>query len=137
MHSQIRNDNLVIICCDHNYGSVAQLNRALDYGSRGYRFESCRNHKRNTRKSVPFFYPLNFENWALNFMMWVLTLDLPVACSDKLQLTVVIIIMNCELWIIHVGYIKKETAEQLLFRYLRITTVSRRQYFYNLYLKYN
>ena len=24
------------------------------------------------------------------------------------------------------GYIKKETAEQLLFRYLRITTVSRR-----------
>ena len=38
-----------------NNGSVAQLNRALDYGSRGYRFESCRNHKRNTRKGVPFF----------------------------------------------------------------------------------
>ena len=70
MHSQIRNDNLVIICCDHNYGSVAQLNRALDYGSRGYRFESCRNHKRNTRESVPFFYPLNFEIWPLNFMIW-------------------------------------------------------------------
>ena len=36
-------------------GSVAQLNRALDYGSRGYRFESCRNHKRNTRLECSFF----------------------------------------------------------------------------------
>ena len=70
MHSQFRNDNLVVICCDHNNGSVAQLNRALDYGSRGYRFESCRNHKRNIRKGVPFFYPLNFEIWPLNFMIW-------------------------------------------------------------------
>ena len=25
-------------------GSVAQLNRASDYGSEGYRFESCRGH---------------------------------------------------------------------------------------------
>ena len=25
-------------------GSVAQLNRASDYGSEGYRFESCRSH---------------------------------------------------------------------------------------------
>ena len=70
MHSQFRNDNLVVICCNHNNGSVAQLNRALDYGSRGYRFESCRNHKRNTRESVPFFYPLNFKIWPLNFMIW-------------------------------------------------------------------
>ena len=70
MHSQFRNDSLVVICCDHNNGSVAQLNRALDYGSRGYRFESCRNHKRNIRKGVPFFYPLKFEIWTLNFMIW-------------------------------------------------------------------
>ena len=28
------------------YGSVAQLNRASDYGSEGYRFESYRSHKR-------------------------------------------------------------------------------------------
>ena len=28
------------------YGSVAQLNRASDYGSEGYRFESCRSHNR-------------------------------------------------------------------------------------------
>ena len=27
------------------HGSVAQLNRASDYGSEGYRFESCRNHE--------------------------------------------------------------------------------------------
>ena len=26
-------------------GSLAQLNRASDYGSEGYRFESCRSHK--------------------------------------------------------------------------------------------
>ncbi len=28
-------------------GSVAQLNRASDYGSEGYRFESCRSHKKS------------------------------------------------------------------------------------------
>ena len=28
-----------------SFGSVAQLNRASDYGSEGYRFESCRSHK--------------------------------------------------------------------------------------------
>ena len=27
------------------HGSVAQLNRASDYGSEGYRFESCRSHQ--------------------------------------------------------------------------------------------
>ncbi len=26
------------------YGRVAQLNRVADYGSAGYRFESCRGH---------------------------------------------------------------------------------------------
>ena len=29
----------------NEYGSVAQLNRASDYGSEGYRFESCRSHE--------------------------------------------------------------------------------------------
>ena len=28
-----------------NNGRVAQLNRVADYGSAGYRFESCRGHK--------------------------------------------------------------------------------------------
>lgn len=27
-------------------GRVAQLNRVADYGSAGYRFESCRDHKK-------------------------------------------------------------------------------------------
>ena len=27
-------------------GSLAQLNRASDYGSEGYRFESCANHEK-------------------------------------------------------------------------------------------
>ena len=35
-------------------GLVAQLNRASDYGSEGYRFESCRGHKGVLRNS--FFY---------------------------------------------------------------------------------
>ena len=30
---------------DKANGFVAQLNRASDYGSEGYRFESCRGHK--------------------------------------------------------------------------------------------
>ena len=33
------------------YGPVAQLNRAFDYGSKGYRFESYRGHKQLT---LPF-----------------------------------------------------------------------------------
>ena len=38
LHSLLRNNAL-------NIGSVAQLNRASDYGSEGCRFESCRSHK--------------------------------------------------------------------------------------------
>ena len=30
--------------CTLKRGPVAQLNRAFDYGSEGYRFESCRGH---------------------------------------------------------------------------------------------
>ena len=30
-----------------NNGPLAQLNRAFDYGSKGYRFESCRDHTKN------------------------------------------------------------------------------------------
>ena len=38
---------------DNKNGLVAQLNRASDYGSEGYRFESCRGHKEFAR--TPFF----------------------------------------------------------------------------------
>ena len=46
--------------CFHTYfhdGSVAQLNRASDYGSEGYRFESCRSHKEVANSNL-FFYLL-------------------------------------------------------------------------------
>ena len=33
-------------------GSLAQLNRASDYGSEGYRFESCANHKTLTLRHI-------------------------------------------------------------------------------------
>ena len=45
-----------------NNGPLAQLNRAFDYGSKGYRFESCRDHitKSQVLKNEPlailFFY---------------------------------------------------------------------------------
>ena len=40
-------------------GSVAQLNRASDYGSEGCRFESCRSHKKRGYQSITsFFIPL-------------------------------------------------------------------------------
>ena len=31
--------------CTPKKGHVAQLNSALDYGSRGYKFESCHGHE--------------------------------------------------------------------------------------------
>ena len=38
------------------FGSLAQLNRASDYGSEGYRFESCRSHKNQGESNlIPFF----------------------------------------------------------------------------------
>ena len=39
-------------------GPVAQLNRASDYGSEGYRFESCRDHLRNHVYDSFFCYKL-------------------------------------------------------------------------------
>ena len=33
------------------FGSLAQLNRASDYGSEGYRFESCRSHQNDMKVS--------------------------------------------------------------------------------------
>ena len=47
---------MLITIANHLWnGSVAQLNRALDYGSRGYRFESCRNHKEDAFLASSFF----------------------------------------------------------------------------------
>jgi hypothetical protein len=45
-----------VYICTHKKGHVAQLNSALDYGSRGCWFESSRGHKStNTIKSVCAF----------------------------------------------------------------------------------
>lgn len=51
-------------------GSVAQLNRALDYGSRGSGFESQRSHYQNQRKSAKldawhFFVLITLRNSIL------------------------------------------------------------------------
>ena len=65
MHSQLRNKPNCLI----QGGSVAQLNRASDYGSEGCRFESCRSHnvspkglhkKLNLRKRMLFVNILFF-----------------------------------------------------------------------------
>ena len=37
-------------------GPVAQLNRASDYGSEGYRFESCRDHIKESHISDSFLF---------------------------------------------------------------------------------
>ena len=43
--------------CNHKTnGSVAQLNRASDYGSEGYRFESCRSHQHRSTLSGVFLF---------------------------------------------------------------------------------
>ena len=43
--------------CD---GSLAQLNRASDYGSEGYRFESCASHKSESDKSHGWHVAFHF-----------------------------------------------------------------------------
>ena len=54
--------------CNHKTdGSVAQLNRASDYGSEGYRFESCRSHKDCFIVSGLFFIsPYRFFRQAIH-----------------------------------------------------------------------
>ena len=42
-------------------GSLAQLNRASDYGSEGCRFESCTNHKEDLHSGDPFFISTPFR----------------------------------------------------------------------------
>ena len=46
LHSQLGNENYFNKGLRLRNGSVAQLNRASDYGSEGYGFESRRSHKR-------------------------------------------------------------------------------------------
>ena len=49
---------IIAYICTHKNGHVAQLNSALDYGSRGCWFESSRGHLRmkSLHESVGFFF---------------------------------------------------------------------------------
>ena len=49
-------------------GPLAQLNRAFDYGSKGYRFESCRDH---------FYKSQVLENEALAIFIYQFAPHLP------------------------------------------------------------
>ena len=44
-------------------GPLAQLNRAFDYGSKGYRFESCRDHNKKAQ---------SLRNQSVAFLLFVL-----------------------------------------------------------------
>ena len=41
-------DIFCIFAVTKSNGPLAQLNRVFDYGSKGYRFESCRGHEKKT-----------------------------------------------------------------------------------------
>ena len=43
-------------------GPVAQLNRASDYGSEGYRFESCRGHFKRDAKQLTLYSWYDYED---------------------------------------------------------------------------
>ena len=49
-----------------NNGRVAQLNRVADYGSAGYRFESCRDHESSAFHVEDFFFAHFIEKNSLN-----------------------------------------------------------------------
>ena len=55
-------ENMLYICTrkSKGYGSVAQLNRVLDYGSSGSRFESWRSHKAVIERLPLLFFILPF-----------------------------------------------------------------------------
>ena len=62
---RIKNNTYLCTHQTKGHGSVAQLNRASDYGSEGYRFESCRSHEKEFISDdglfFRFFYP-NLNN---------------------------------------------------------------------------
>lgn len=48
------------------FGLVAQLNSASDYGSEGYRFESCRVHKQPDGATLKQVAPFIFKILQIN-----------------------------------------------------------------------
>ena len=56
MFCSIKKKLYLCIAIEKNNGSIAQLNRAFDYGSKGYRFESYWSHsKQETNKCSSLF----------------------------------------------------------------------------------
>ena len=51
-------------------GSVAQLNRAFDYGSKGYRFESCRGHKEGLFMAPFLFFQCIFAMFVSKSILY-------------------------------------------------------------------
>lgn len=49
------------------HGRVAQLNRVADYGSAGYRFESCRGHEKHLPFEDAFFCCLLLHKYIEGF----------------------------------------------------------------------
>ena len=56
------------IAIEKDNGSIAQLNRAFDYGSKGYRFESYWSHsKQEMNNSSSLFVLYSYINKFLDF----------------------------------------------------------------------
>ena len=64
-------ENMLYICTrkSKGYGSVAQLNRVLDYGSSGSRFESWRSHKAVIER-LPLLFLYTYEIPPRRVCLW-------------------------------------------------------------------
>ena len=52
------------------FGRVAQLNRVADYGSAGYRFESCRGHKKDDVLVTSSFFIYHYLITRIGVLEW-------------------------------------------------------------------
>ena len=61
------------IAIEKNNGSIAQLNRAFDYGSKGYRFESYWSHsKQETNKCSSLFLFIPYKHKKIRMAVAIL-----------------------------------------------------------------
>ena len=56
MLCSIKKKLYLCIAIEKNNGSIAQLNRAFDYGSKGYRFESYWSHSKQETNNIRLFF---------------------------------------------------------------------------------
>ena len=64
---RIKNNTYLCTRKTKGHGSVAQLNRASDYGSEGYRFESCRSHTKKRLNLQPLFFIISIPETGVYF----------------------------------------------------------------------